>query len=131
MASQCQYSDLSTTQNHRDDESTTEVESLVGLEKDWAASNFEGERRRSRRNICILILHAVKWIFVITLQIAILGLLIRDQGLLRTVGLSKGRSSSAREVGGDMTGWGPHSKRILHKSLSGMKWLTLRQSLLK
>lgn len=97
--------------DHHDDDSSTEVESLVGTEKQWVADTFNGRGRRSKRNACIGILKASRWWVVIGLQLVIVGLLAKDQGLLRQLGVGSSRqSSSALEIGGDITGWGPHSQ---------------------
>ncbi|KAF2643660.1 hypothetical protein P280DRAFT_214372 [Massarina eburnea CBS 473.64] len=95
--------------DHHDDDSSTEVESLVGVEKQWAADTYQRSRRRSKRDAFMAILKASRWIVVIVLQLAIVGMLAKDQGYLKNLGLSQGaRSTSAKEIGGDITGWGPH-----------------------
>ena len=96
-----------------DDDSSTEVESLAGMEKQWDPATFKRRTRPSKRSTLVALLKAARWWVVIGLQVAIVGLLARDQGLLRQVGLGYGRSSSQHEVGGDVTGWGPHSKSLL------------------
>lgn len=107
MEPQHEYKNVSAVDNH-DDDSSTEVESLVGMEKQWASDTF-ARRRRSKRNACVGILKASRWFVVIGLQLILVGLLAKDQGMLRQIGLKGGRSSSAMDVGGDITGWGPHS----------------------
>lgn len=109
MEPQHHYSDVRTN-SHHDDDSSTEVESLVGNEKQWAADYHERSQRSRRRTLCSRILSALKWVVVITLQLTIIGLLARDQGLLESTRW-RSRSSSANEVGGDITGWGPHSEQ--------------------
>lgn len=109
MEPQHQYKNVPSNEHH-DDDSSTEVESLVGMEKQWATEGFMRRSRRSKRNMCMSILAASKWFVVIGLQLIMIALLARDQGLLRELGLGKGRSTSAAEIGGDITGWGPHSK---------------------
>jgi hypothetical protein len=110
MASQHKYKDVQAQDHdHHDDDSSTEVESLVGIEKRWAEESFEHRTRAPKRNICITILKASRWFVVILLQLIIIGLLGRDQGMLDKWWL-RARSTSESEVGGDMTGWGPHSK---------------------
>ncbi|KAF2119420.1 hypothetical protein BDV96DRAFT_642445 [Lophiotrema nucula] len=93
--------------DHHDDDSSTEVESLVGVEKQWATDGFKSRTRKSKRNICVSILNASRWIVIIGLQLVIVGLLARQQGFLSSV-WGGTRSSSALDVGGDITGWGPH-----------------------
>lgn len=120
MASQHKYKDVQAQDHdhdhdhdHHDDDSSTEVESLVGMEKRWAGEDFEHRARRPRRNICLTILKASRWLVVILLQLIIIGLLGRDQGMLDKWWLRE-RSTSENEVGGDMTGWGPHSEPTCH-----------------
>jgi hypothetical protein len=96
-----------------DDDSSTEVESLVGMEKHWDPETFESRTRRSKRSALVTMLKAARWWVVIGLQIIIVGLLARDQGLLRQVGLGYGSSTSQHEVGGDVTGWSPHSESLI------------------
>lgn len=110
MESHHQYTDVRSHDIHHDDDSSTEVESLVGGEKQWATDDFHHRAQISRRILCPPIVAALRWILVIGLQLIIIGLLARDQGLLDATRW-KGRSTSAHEVGGDITGWGPHSKR--------------------
>lgn len=97
--------------DHHDDDSSTEVESLVGMEKQWAADTFS-RGRRSKRSACVGIVKASRWFVVIGLQLVMVALLAKDQGMLRQLGLGGKRSSSASEVGGDVTGWGPHSTQL-------------------
>lgn len=101
------YKNVSAVDNH-DDDSSTEVESLVGMEKQWAADTYT--RRRSKKNACVGLLRSSRWFVIIGLQLIMVGLLAKDQGMLRQLGLGSKRSSSANEVGGDITGWGPHSR---------------------
>jgi hypothetical protein len=114
MEPQHEYKNVSAVDNH-DDDSSTEVESLVGMEKHWAADTYA--RRTSKRNACVGILKASRWWVVIGLQLIMVGLLAKDQGLLRQVGMGSKRSSSASEVGGDVTGWGTHSRWFVTKQL--------------
>lgn len=106
----------SQSHSHHDDDndSSTEVESLVGLEKHWVTDGFKSRtRRRSKRSTCVAILKASRWFLVIGLQVVIVALLARDQGLLSSLRLGSGRrTTSAQDVGGDVTGWGPHSMII-------------------
>ncbi|KAF2653612.1 hypothetical protein K491DRAFT_602544 [Lophiostoma macrostomum CBS 122681] len=94
--------------DHHDDDSSTEVESLVGGEKSWHAEDFHSRTRKARRNLCVSVLKASRWFLVIGLQLIIIGLLARDQGLLLVVKWWPSRTTSEREIGGDITGWGPH-----------------------
>jgi hypothetical protein len=94
---------------HHDDDSSTEVESLVGAEKQWANGEFQHTSQRSRRRIlCPPLVAALRWVLIIGLQLVIIGLLARDQGLLDSTRF-RGRSTSANDPGGDITGWSPHS----------------------
>ena len=100
--------------DHHDDDSSTEVESLIGAEKKWHTDDFESRSRKPRRNMCLTLLKASRWILVIGLQRVIIGLMARDQGLLLIVQWKHpNQSTSASEVGGDMTGWGPHGSTHL------------------
>src|SRR4051794_16846201 len=96
-------------EQHHDDDSSTEVESLVGG-KQWVDGDYHSRAPPSKRNVmCPPVVAALKWVLVIGLQLIIIGLLARDQGVLQSV-LGKGPSTSQRDVGGDITGWSPHSK---------------------
>lgn len=103
-----QYTDVRTN-DHHDDDSATEVESLVEGEKSWATDDFHRSHRPRRNILCPPIVAALRWLLVIGLQLIIIGLLARDQGLLDSTKW-RARSSSAHEVGGDITGWSPHSE---------------------
>lgn len=108
MQRQHDYSNVKTHDEHYDDaSSSTEVESLVGAEKQWRSDDYNHTAPRSRRRISKLVA-SLKWVLVIALQLVIVGLLARDQGLLDKAKWG-GRSTSAKDVGGDITGWGPHS----------------------
>ncbi|CAI6244626.1 unnamed protein product [Periconia digitata] len=121
------YKDLPTSHartSSSSSSSATEVESLIGddndAEKQWShnpyARRHQSERSSKRDNMCMRILKASRWIVVITLQIVIVGLLAKEQGYFAALpsfgfGSSKEaaqRSTSKEEVGGDITGWGPH-----------------------
>ena len=110
MQPQHDYSHINNHEQH-DDDSSTEVESLVGAEKQWTPGDFHhtSQRQSNRRILCPPLLAALRWVLIIGLQLIIIGLLARDQGLLDSTRW-RGRSTSANEVGGDITGWGPHSK---------------------
>ncbi|KAF2846541.1 hypothetical protein T440DRAFT_405499 [Plenodomus tracheiphilus IPT5] len=106
MEPQHQYTDVRSN-DHHDDDSSTEVGSLVG-EKQWATDDFEHITPRSkRRNLCHTIIAISRWVLVISLQLTIIGLLARDQGMLDSTRW-RAPSTSAHEVGGDITGWSPH-----------------------
>ena len=55
---------------------------------------------------------------MIALQIVIVGLLAREQGLLMDSKWTRAATTSEEEVGGDMTGWGPHSTTPLTPTAS-------------
>ena len=110
MEPQHHYADVRSQDHHHDDDSSTEVESLVGGEKQWAAGEYHSRAPPSRRRImCPPLVAAMRWILVIGLQLVIIGLLARDQGMLDSTRW-KARSTSANDVGGDITGWSPHSE---------------------
>jgi hypothetical protein len=115
MQKQHDYSHVDHNDEHYAD-SSTEVESLVGGEKQWASDEFQHTSQRSNRRIlCPPLVAAFRWVLVIGLQLIIIGLLARDQGLLDATRW-RGRSTSAKQVGGDITGWGPHRKHPPFKS---------------
>ncbi|KAF2475370.1 uncharacterized protein BDR25DRAFT_382312 [Lindgomyces ingoldianus] len=107
MEPQHEYKNIPHTEHQHEDDSSTEVESLVGLDKQWASENFKSRTRRSKRTICISFLKTTRWFVVIGLQLVVIGLLAHDQGLFHNVWWNS-RTTSAKEVGGDITGWGPH-----------------------
>ncbi|KAH4029317.1 hypothetical protein HBH70_238430 [Parastagonospora nodorum] len=93
---------------HHDDDSSTEVESLAGAEKGWAHGEFQHtSQRTNRRILCPPLVAALRWVLIIGLQLIIIGLLARDQGLLDSTRF-RGLSTSANDPGGDITGWSPH-----------------------
>jgi hypothetical protein len=113
MQPQHEYATVQSNEQH-DDDSSTEVESLVGAEKQWVAGDYHNHHQRPRRRPLLpQILATFRWVLIIGLQIIIIGLLAREQNLLGTTRW-RGRSTSADQVGGDITGWGPHSKQFLH-----------------
>jgi hypothetical protein len=59
--------------------------------------------------MCLSWMAALRWGLVIGLQLVIVGLLAREQGMLDATRW-KARSTSASDPGGDITGWSPHSK---------------------
>ncbi|EDU44873.1 repeatdomain containing protein [Pyrenophora tritici-repentis] len=105
MEPQHYYADVK--DQHHDDDSSTEVESLVGG-KQWQAGDYHNRAPPSRGNVmCLRAVAALKWVLVIGLQLIIIGLLARDQGLLQS-SLGRTPSTSEHDVGGDITGWSPH-----------------------
>ncbi|RMZ67694.1 Thioesterase domain-containing [Pyrenophora seminiperda CCB06] len=96
-------------EQHNDDDSSTEVESLVGR-KQWDDGDYQSRAPPTRRNVmCPPVVAALKWVLVIGLQLIIIGLLAKDQGLLsKRFGIEKAPLTSQRDVGGDITGWSPH-----------------------
>jgi hypothetical protein len=110
MQRQHTYENVSAADHHDDDDSSTEVESLVGAEKRWQSEGFQSRTRKSKRNLCMSFLKASRWLVVIGLQFIIIGLLAKDQGMLLVVQWWPSRTTSEREIGGDVTGWGPHSQ---------------------
>jgi hypothetical protein len=108
---QHQYADVRKQDQHHDDDSSTEVESLVGGEKQWANDDYHSRSYRSKRRTCWQrSVGALRWFTIIALQIVIIGLLARDQGLLMDSKWGRSPRTSENEVGGDVTGWGPHSE---------------------
>jgi hypothetical protein len=108
MQPQHDYSQVNHVEHH-DDDSSTEVESLVGAEKQWAAGDYHHTTQRSkRRSLMARLVAALPWILVIGLQFIIVGLLAREQGLLDSTRW-RAPSTSASDPGGDITGWSPHS----------------------
>jgi hypothetical protein len=108
---QHQYAEVRKQDQHHDDDSSTEVESLVGGEKHWASNDYHNRSYRSKRRTCWQrSFGAMRWFTIIALQIVIIGLLARDQGLLMDSKWGRSARTSENEVGGDVTGWGPHSE---------------------
>jgi len=113
MAIQPRYENLQL--DDHDDSSITEVEeSLMGDEKQMHRDEFrERCSKKSKRRTCLTILNQARWFLDTILLLVIVGLLLRDQSQKADL------SSSEHEVGGDMTGVGPHCKK-----LSGMCRMT-------
>ena len=99
MASQLKYENVQ--RDDRDDSSITEVESLIGDEKQMAAEEFR-YMKKSKRVTCLSILMKARSFLDTILLLVIVGLLLRDQSQKATP------KTSEHEVGGDMTGVGPH-----------------------
>jgi hypothetical protein len=87
-------------QEDRDDRSSTEVESLMEMDKQWGLEDqAQGSVRRSRASRVCAAFNAWRWLIDTTLLVAILVVLLRMQ-----------RSSAATdevELSGDMTGFSP------------------------
>jgi len=112
MEPQHQYKNVH-SHDHHDDDSSTEVESLVGMEKQWDRENFVPRTRKSKRSICMSLLNASRWFVVIGLQLIITGLLAKDQGLLLDFQWGRSGRTSEKQVGGDITGFVPYSMSSL------------------
>lgn len=98
MASQLKYENVH--MDDHDDSSITEVdESLMGDEKHM---NDELRYGRKKRTTCLSILKEARWYLDTILLLVIVGLLWRGQ---QQQSIPK---TSEHEVGGDMTGVGPH-----------------------
>jgi hypothetical protein len=106
-----EYKNVQPHDHQHDDDSSTEVESLVGMDKQWAEEAYNTRARRSKRSACISFLKASRWFVVIGMQMIMIGLLARDQGLLKDYTWGVGRATSEKQVGGDVTGFGPYSEQ--------------------
>jgi hypothetical protein len=112
MTGQTKYENLQLDDN--DDLSTTEVEeSLMGDQKRLHLEEFEQWSKKSKRRTCLSILDASRWIFEGLLLFIITGLLLRDQS--QNVYLK----TSEHEVGGDLTGVGPHCEKFFRVNKKG------------
>lgn len=102
MSTQPKYEDVQ--MDERDDSSITEVEeSLLGDEKLMSAEEFRQRyARKSKRTTCLSILKEARWFLDIGLLLIIIALLLRTQSQNFVP------KTSENEVGGDMTGVGPH-----------------------
>jgi len=107
-----EYKNVQPHDHQHDDDSSTEVESLVGMDKQWAEEAYNTRARRSKRSACISFLKASRWFVVIGMQMIMIGLLARDQGLLKDYTWGVGRATSEKQVGGDVTGFGPYSEQL-------------------
>lgn len=100
MASQLKYENVH--MDDHDDSSITEVdESLMGDEK-LMNDELRPYTRRSKRSSCVAFLKEARWYLDTLLLLVIVGLVWRGQ---REASIPK---TSEHEVGGDMTGVGPH-----------------------
>ncbi|KAH6718010.1 hypothetical protein BKA61DRAFT_641769 [Leptodontidium sp. MPI-SDFR-AT-0119] len=102
MASQLKYENVQ--MDDQDDSSITEVEeSLMGDEKHLSAEEFRQRyTRKPRRTTCLSILKEARWFLDIGLLLVVIALLLRNQSQNAIP------KTSEHEVGGDMTGVGPH-----------------------
>jgi hypothetical protein len=106
MSSQLKYENVQF--DEPDDSSTTEVESLVGDQQEKFNQLYT---RKPKKNACLAVLKGLRWAVEIGLLLGIFGLLLRDQtkkAFPRT---------SEHEVGGDMTGVGPHCRLYKKESM--------------
>jgi hypothetical protein len=106
MAGQLKYGNLQL--DDHDDSSITEVdESLMGDEKELHAAEFQNRyQRKSKRTTCLSILKEARWFIDTVLLVFIVVLLLRSQSQNTTP------KTSEHEVGGDLTGVGPHCKEL-------------------
>jgi hypothetical protein len=124
MASQLKYENVHL--DDQDDSSTTEVEeSLMGDEKQMHGEEFrERYTRKSKRKTCISMLKEARWFLDTILLLVIVVLLLRLQSQKDIP------KTSEHEVGGDLTGVGPHCKELAEIS-NDSNHLTMRQFLHK
>lgn len=88
----------------RDDRSSTEVESLMEVEKHWQDEDMRRPVRQSRVNRICGVLNSFRWLIDTTLLLVILGFLVRSE-------LKKGPvNPTDYDFGGDITGVGPKCK---------------------
>jgi len=108
MATEPRYENLQL--DDHDDSSITEVEeSLMGDEKQMHRDEFRQRyTKKSKRRTCLTILNQARWFLDTILLLVIVGLLLRNQS---ENAIPK---NSEHEVGGDMTGVGPHCKKLLY-----------------
>lgn len=104
MSSQLKYENIQV--DDHDDLSITEVdESLMGDEKDLNTTEFQNRyQKRSKRVRCLSILKEARWFIDTILLVFIVVILLRGQSRNTTP------KTSEHEVGGDITGLGPHCK---------------------
>ncbi|RDW69901.1 hypothetical protein BP5796_08298 [Coleophoma crateriformis] len=100
MSNQLRYENVQQLDDH-DDSSITEVEeSLIGDEKGELRERY---RLKSKRSKCCAMLKKARWVVDTVLLLVIVGLLLRQQSQKTSF-----PKTSEHEVGGDMTGVGPH-----------------------
>lgn len=92
----------------RDDRSSTEVESLMEVEKQWQAEGLDRPLRRSRTSRMCDVFNQWRWLIDTTLLLAILVFVLR----LQTPGSRPVIKSKADEyqLNGDMTDFSPRCK---------------------
>jgi hypothetical protein len=83
----------------RDDRSSTEVESLMEVEKDWQNEDMQRPVRRSKTSRICNVLNQWRWLIDTTLLLLILGLVARSQFLAKPI--------NPNQIMGDVTGVGP------------------------
>ena len=111
MASQVKYQNVRQLDDDHDDASTTEVEeSLMGDQKQFELEEFQ-QNYTKRRSLCLSILKGAHWCLEVVLLLVIVGLLLRDQSQHDIP------KTSVHDVGGDMTGCGPHCTYLAASAL--------------
>lgn len=104
MTSQLKYENIQQLDDH-DDSSITEVEeSLIGEEKCELRERY---RTKSKRTTCLSMLKKARWFLDTILLLVIVGLLLRDKSQEVI------SQTSEHDVGGDLTGVGPHCRPLL------------------
>jgi hypothetical protein len=105
MASQLKYENVEF--DDHEDSSTTEVEeSLMEDEKHMHEEFHKRYATKSKRAACRSILNQGRWFLDTLLLLVIVGLLVRDQAH------RVNPKTSENEVGGDLTGVGPHCRQL-------------------
>lgn len=107
MTSQPKYETVQL--DYHDDSSITEVEeeSLIGDEKEMHEDDFRQRyTTKSKRIACLSILKEARWFLDTVLLLVIVGLLLRSQSQNAIP------KTSEHEVGGDLTGVGPHCREL-------------------
>jgi len=109
-------------QDHDDLSSTEAGGSIIGEDKNWNAETFHQPKRKSKRSRCCSILGFLKKGIDTLLLVTILGLLVRDKWPSYS-------SSSQNDVGGDITGVGPHCKFTNRYTIQSFFRILTRNSL--
>jgi hypothetical protein len=105
MTSQLKYENVEF--DDHEDSSTTEVEeSLMGDEKHMHEEFHKRYATKSKRAACRSIINQGRWFLDTLLLLVIVGLLVRDQAHKAS------SKTSENEVGGDLTGVGPHCRQL-------------------
>jgi hypothetical protein len=86
----------------RDDRSSTEVESLMEVEKQWEIEDMQ-RPRRSKASRVSSVLNSYRWLIDTSLLLVILALVVRSQYQATPL---------PYDFGGDITGVGPQCKFI-------------------